>query len=313
MCLYPTYFKYLLIMGGNVMMRKIDFMIIGAQKAGSSSLHYYLSQHPDIFMPKLKDIQFFERDEYYNRLEDVIGAIYKDVKDEKIIGGSDVNLLYFYYTADRLYEYNPNIKLIAILRNPIDRAYSAYWAARLRGGFETCKSFEEALEKENERRRGTLRERGILTYLEHGHYDEQLEYYFKVFGKEKVYVLLTEDLRNNPQETVKNLLLWLGVTPDISYIDFRKKYNVSAISKALWMQRFFISEGIHTMIYRKLPPDLRLFIYDNIYLRFRKLNSKPFKYPPMNPETRERLIEYFRPHIERLSEMIGRDLSHWLN
>ncbi len=292
------------------MKRKIDFMIIGAQKAGSSSLHYYLSQHPEIFMPELKDIQYFERDEYYKQLEDILNIIYKNLNDEKFIGGSDVNLLYFYYVAERIYKYNPKIKLIAILRNPVDRAYSAYWAA-VRDGFETCKTFEEALEKEKERRHGTLRERGILTYLEHGHYDEQLEHYFKVFPKEQIYIILTEDLKTNPAETLRKLLLWIGATPDVSYIDFKRKRNVSSISKALWLQRFLMAEGFHAKIYRRLPPEMRIFI-NKIYLKFREINSKPFKYPPMNPETRKKLIEYYRPHTERLSKMINRDLSQWL-
>lgn len=287
-------------------------MIIGAQKAGSSSLHYYLSQHPRIFMPILKDIQYFERDEYYKQLDEVLAVLYKDATDAQIWGGSDVNLLYFYYTAERLYKYNPKMKLIAILRNPIDRAYSAYWAA-VRDGFETSKTFEDALAKEKERRKGTLRERGILTYLEHGHYDEQLKHYFEVFGKDQIYILITDDLKKDPKKVVKDLLSWLGVDPDISSIDFNVKKNVSSLSKMPWLQRFFTVEGIHSKIYRSLPPQMRIFLYNNIYLKLRELNSKPFKYPPMNPETRKKLIKYFGPHIERLSEMIGRDLSHWLN
>lgn len=293
------------------MQRKIDFMIIGTQKAGSSSLHYYLSQHPDIYLPPLKDVQFFERDEYYRELDDVLKAIYKGVNDEKLIGGSDVNLLYFYHTAERLYKYNPNMKLIAILRNPIDRAYSAYWAA-VRDGFESCKTFEEAISLEMDRRKGSLRERGILTYLEHGHYDEQLGYYYTVFPKEQIYVMLLEDLKDNPEQTIKDLLTWLGVKPDLTNISLSKKSNVSSLSKVPWLQKLFTKETFLSKTYRKLPPSLRILIYERIYLTFREINSKPYKYPPMSIKTRKKLINYYEPHIKRLSNMLNRDLTHWL-
>ncbi len=292
------------------MKRKINLFIVGAQKAGTTSLDKYLGEHPSIYLPEGKEIDFFFNDDFYKKGEKYLDPYYKDQSIEDIIGMSGCGMLYFDYVPKRICNYNPDAKIIIIFRNPIDRAYSAFWFAK-RVGREPLDSFEDALERERTGGVHGLYPRGDLTYLEHGHYAEQLYRYNTFFSKEQIYILLTEDMKNN--EFIRPILQWLNVNPDSVSIDTSQKYNESAMPKIIWLHRIIMSpDSIFKKNYRAIMPfQLRKIIQRYITNRLLEKTLVPFKYPPMNEETRQMLREYFRPHNHRLSTIIGRNLEHW--
>lgn len=291
--------------------RKIDFLIIGAQKAGTTSLHNYLMQHPDIFLPEAKDLQFFMDAGDYEVKEKDFELFYKKMGQEKLIGGSQVQLLYFPESAQRIFEYNPDMKLIAVLRNPIDRAYSAYWYTR-RKAWECCESFETALDREPERLNGSYREHADLSYVSHGCYDEQLANLFSVFPRSNVFIGLFDDLKKDPHRFVVDILTWLGVDPTVK-IDVDGRSNEAAMPRLMLLQKMImkpppiIRNIYHGLISKTMQHNIQKTIVSDLV----NINEKSFKYPKMKPETRTRLCEYFRPHNKRLEKMINRDLSHW--
>ncbi len=294
------------------MNRKIDFLIIGAQKCGTTSLHDYLGQHPEIYMPERKDLPIFVDAGSNEVREQDFDYFYRDLGEERLIGGSFVHLLYHPDSPARVRDYNPDMRLIAVLRNPIERAYSAYWFAR-REGYETESSFESALAQEAKRAAGTIRDRNELTYLGHGRYFEQLSRYVALFDRSQIHVCLAEDLRAEPHSSVLEVLRWLGLDPEASTIDTTNEQNGAAMPRSRLLQRGLIvpPEPVGRVYRHLVPRPIRYRVDRSIIAPLRALNQRPFRYPPMDGKTREKLATTFAPLNAQLAELIGRDLSHW--
>jgi len=290
----------------------LDFMIIGAQKSGTTTLFDFLSKHPDICVPDTKETRFFTKDEFYKKGENYLKHLLKNKSKISIGGCAYAHQLFFTEFAERVYKQNNKIKLICILRNPIDRAYSAYWFAK-RNIWENSSTFEEALEKENLRIKGNYLEFAELTYLNHGHYYQQLQEYLKIFDKEQFFILLTEDLKNEPKKTYSSLLEFLGVNSKEELLNFNDESNQSGWPRFPFLQRVLVSvDSWYKRSFRKVTTaEFRYFVRKNFLKPVIRFNVQPFKYPPMREDTRSRLREYFRDHNRRLSDLIGRDLSHW--
>lgn len=293
--------------------RKIDFLIIGAQKSGTTTLYNWLMQHPDIYLPREKENPFFAKNDLFRQGIKYLRPFYRDCRNEKFVGMAFVHLMYFRWCTDRIYNYNPEAKIIAVLRNPVDRAYSAYWYAR-RNLWEDCESFEQAIKREKFRKKGSYHEQTDFTYLLHGHYSEQLQRYFDFFGKDKVMILLLDDLKTARKCALASVLDFLGLpSPDVRKIDFCQDSNRAAMPRIRWLQKFLLSrEAWYKRLGRKCASNtVREWIRSQVTNKIIKMNAIKFQYPPMNPDTRKRLVEYFRPHNAHLEQMIDRDLGHW--
>jgi hypothetical protein len=252
---------------------------------------------------------YFRLDEFYQQGHEYLHSFYRDYSGQPAVGCADVHLMYFPYVMDRIHEYNPQMRFIAVLRNPIDRAYSAYWFEK-RDVKDSAKTFEQAIDLEQQRLNGSHFEQ-CLTYLSHGHYAEQLERFIERFGRERLKVVLTENLRHDPPGTLSEVLDFLGaggLPPQFDPQDIR---NVAAQPKSRWLQRLLTWPGFwFKRIFRRItPPGLRASLRSKIIEPLVARNVKPFRYPPMNPQTRKKLIDYYRPHNERLEKLLGLNLN----
>ena len=290
--------------------RKLDFAIIGVQKAGTTSFFNYVGQHPQVYMPRFKEMQFFVFDEEYARGESALDPYFKDIGQQPLVGFAHVHMIYFPEVARRLHQRNPDMKILAVLRNPIDRAWSAYWFARERGTEKL--PFEETMALEDQRATGTYQEQSQLTYLRHGHYAEQLQAYADVFGKDRLFVVLNDDLSKNPEPIVRDAIAWLGADPTQGAFDF-ERHNVASWPRFQRLNRILADESlpIKRIIRRVVPTGPRLVFRSYVTDRLIQWNLKPWKYPKMEPETRDKLRAYFAPHNARLGEFLERDLGHW--
>lgn len=291
--------------------RKIDFLIIGAQKAGTTSLHHYLMQHPDLFLPEAKDLQFFLNAGSYEVKERDFDLYYSKIDQEKLIGGSQVQLMYFPESANRLFEYNSDMKLIAVLRNPIERAYSAYWYAK-RKAWEISESFEIAINKEADRLKGEFREQADLTYLSHGIYEKQIDNLMSIFPSSNLYIGLFDDLKNNPKQFVADIFSWLGVDPRVE-IDTEQQSNKAAIPQSMLLQKFLMKppSQLRALFHQLFPKSVQKTIQEKIVSKLMNMNEKETQYPAIGPETYKQLCDYFRPNNELLGKLINRNLDHW--
>ena len=248
-----------------------SFLIIGAQKCGTTSLYDYLIQHPAILSASRKEIGFFDR--YYNMslywYKSHFPLIRKKLfeKQKVITGEASPNYLFDLHASKRVYEKFPDIKLIVLLRNPIDRAYSHY-QMQVRKGFESL-SFEDAIKSENTRLLGEKEKiianenyyafnYEIFSYLQRGIYVDQLERWLKVFSKKQILVLNTEEFNHNLTSTLSLIFDFLNVDD----------YDVKDLTK-----------------------------------------SNVGRYIPIKETTRNFLNDYFKPYNTRLYDLLNRNFE----
>jgi hypothetical protein len=289
------------------------FFVIGAAKAGTTTLHDALARHPQVYVPYKKEPTFFASDDYDHGLAWYLDTYFRGAEQYPARGECSVGYLFWHgKTALRMaeaYDEQPLPRIIAILRDPVARAYSAYWHLRHYGG-ETL-SFEEALLAEDERfaqQRERLSAEGILrfTYFRGGCYDQQLRSYLDRFPREQCLFLLTEDLQADYAGTVHTLFAFLGVETEIE-VAARASNTARQVRSRSFYSAIRQPSALKALIKPWLPQRLRYKLKQGLL----NLNMKPAPYPPINPDTARQLRGRYQPHIEALEDMIGRDLSAW--
>ena len=191
---------------------RLDFILAGAQKSGTTALHYFLSRHPDIAMGDQQEIHFFDDEQIFSGPVDyeLLHRHYPSTGKSQIAGDCTPIYLYWKPTMERIWRYNPKIKLLILLRNPIDRAF-AHWNMQRFKGREPL-DFLEAVKAEKERAEeaAPLQSRRY-SYIDRGLYGAQLERVFKLFSRAQVKVTKFEEFQNNNLDIVDSVFRFLGV------------------------------------------------------------------------------------------------------
>ena len=294
-----------------------NFLIVGAAKSGTSSLHQYLIQHPDIFMStfnkegvSVKEPQFLIKSKVEKRLHfgiwnwDEYKSLFEDVKQEKAIGESTVFYLYYYKEAIKNIKLRlgNDVKIIILLRNPVDRAFSAF--QHVSKSVKESLSFEDALNQEEDRLEKDLTITPMVMYKDMGLYYNMVKAYKEEFND--VYVILYEDFRDRTDEVLIGVFEFLKVNIKTK-INFSRRHNVGGKRwKNQKMKNLFQKDNILKNIYMKFVPDI---IKDNVKAKLVKLSTN--KVTSMNMKTKEHLESFFKEDINKLSELIGKDLKHW--
>jgi len=302
-----------------------NFFIVGAQKAGTTSLYHYLNQHPQVYMSPRKEPFFFDHEmdskgevvthEFgghrqpprFTNIEEY-SALFEGVRGEKAIGEASPLYIYAPGTAERIERHVPGAKSIALLRNPADRAYSAFLYA-VRIGVEPLTDFAQALREEPLRMRSGWHY--VFHYRSRGLYYQQLKRYYEVFGRERLGVWLYEDMRKDPAGVVQSVYRFLEVD-DTFASDTSSRYNPAGVpasgSARAAMRATDKAFGVLRKVLAPTPSILPLAFKMRRVMQSRILTEPP----PIDPELREGLMEGYKEDILRLQELIGRDLSAWL-
>lgn len=301
-------------------------MIIGAAKSGTSSLYYYLKQHPQIFMCTPKEPTFFghegteglycgphdEDRAYHSRIItniDDYADLFKAATDDKsAIGEASVYYLYLPSAPAQIKDYLPKVTMVAILRNPVERAYSAYLHV-VRQAREPY-SFTRALQEEAKRIR---RKWNPLWYFKSlGYYHEQVKRYYDTFGRGQVHVFLYDDFRKNQLLFIRNICDLLGV--DTSFApDMSRRYKVAFVPKSASLEKLLYRarnsvRGVQGILPRRIAWRL-----GPVVKRIdRSLEHNHAAPPSMPANVRKMLQADYREDILRLQDLLGRDLSCWL-
>jgi sulfotransferase family protein len=195
-------------------MRIVDFVICGTQKGGTTALDAYLREHPEICMANQKEVHYFDNEKHFvNGVPDdsKYHAFFSPNKAHKVLGETTPIYMYWNESPKRIFEYNPEMKIILILRNPIDRAYSHWNMERSRK--PDYLSFRDAIDTERERYREALPyQHREFSFIDRGHYLDQLRRIWAYFPKERVLILKNDELKQNPNITLNKLADFLGVT-----------------------------------------------------------------------------------------------------
>ena len=293
-------------------MKLPTFLIVGVQKAGTTSIYNYLQEHPQVFMSRIKETNFLEQDwlslppEKRNKngiitIEDYAG-LFADVRDEIAIGEASPNYLFHYETsAARIEKYVPHAQLIMVLRNPVERAYSDY-LMHIRDAISTkISSFSEQIEK-----------RAHQSFIiRKGFYATPVKYYLERFAPEQIKVYLYDDLAQNPQQFMHELYAYIGVKP--FQPDVTKKVQQAKIPKNQTINNLLQSKNpLRSLAASTLKTIMPLETRQKVRDRLINFNSQSKKEMPLTIEDRQKLINLYREDILQLQDLINRDLSSWL-
>jgi hypothetical protein len=265
-----------------------DFVIIGAAKAATTWLSYNLGAHPQVFLPS-QELHYFSR--FHDQGEDWYRGHFQDAQETQLIGEKSASYLADAATPLRLHCQLPRAKLIAQLRNPIERAYSDYCMHYRRGQVSTdigC-YLDPARTP-------------IPRLLEHGFYHRQLMSFMRVFPREQILVLLYDDIRRRPREVFADVCGFLGIDATVAPQSGESRIKDKA------------TPVIPPAARRLLAPLKQLvapYRQTRAFAALRGLFARTLRYPPLTPALRARLAALYADDIAQLSELLGRDLSMW--
>jgi hypothetical protein len=291
-----------------------NFLIIGVGKAGTTAMWHFLRQHPNIYMSSRKEPEFFSmhgqptdfrgpRDGKSGHLvteRDAYEDLFRGVKTERAIGETSVWYLYLPNAAPAIKQLLPDVKLIAILRDPVERAFSNYLHTAT-GGLEPL-PFREAMHAEE--RRILDHWSPMFHYKQKGFYFKQISHYLRFFSGDQMKICFFEDFMQNGGALLTDIFNFLGVPP-VS-VDTRTRINEVRALRSKTFDRISRGNILTQSIKPLLPGSMRRSLRTTVD----KLNRKPK--PRLSEEDRAEFIKVYRDDILRLSDLLRRDLSNWL-
>jgi len=299
-----------------------DFFIVGAPKCGTTSMTYYLSQHPEIFIHEGRELHFFgsdlKKDPEYFCSPEKYEAAFKNRNEELIVGEKSTLYLMSRLAAKEIKAFSPNARIIIMLRDPIDMLVSLHSHLYF-GHVQDIANFREALE-EGEKRRfpvsdndedidpetiaNTLDPR---VYRDIVKFSRQVDRYFNIFGRENVHVILFDDLKKDLSAVYRDLTIFLGVSEN-----FQPDFNILNSSRVLGSHGLWrlprllkkITSKIFSFKQRRRLNDL---VIQNVLKKIVRGGSKEI----IDAELRAELRDELAPEIDKLSKLLNRDLSDW--
>ncbi len=286
-----------------------DFFVLGVAKGGTTSLHHYLRQHPDLFLPYEKELHFFDAEEerFSSDLDSYLQ--YFSGAGDRLTG--DATPSYFRNVeraADRMQRLYGDVppRFLLLLRDPVERAYSHY-LHNVSEGRETL-SFEEALEAEQAN--PASRQEAWKGYFADGVYAETLEQWFARFPRERFLILRSEELAHAPDASLQEIFRFLGVDPTVE-VDTDAYLNQTGEeqSRALGRLLSVFPSRLRSLARRWIPESIRLPVEQ--FIRRRSTGNASDR-PTLDPALERALRTRYAPHVRRLADLLDRDFSVWL-
>lgn len=274
----------------------VDFIVVGAQKAGTSWMYACLYEHPEICAP-IKEIHYFSRERNLKKGLDWYNGIFSTCKEGQLKGEFSTTYLYDKETPEKIKKDFPDAKIIISLRNPVDRAYSQYRNEIKAGNIPKDKTFGDAIREDE-------------SIVGQGMYYEQVKRYIDLFGKERVLVLILEESKENPQDFIKKIFEFLEVDPQFVPNMLQREVNIARTPRFVWIEKtmMHIAEFLRRAGLGKIVWFIKK---GSIPDRIRKMNTKKDK-RKMRDTTKEDLKKTFKQDTSVLSEIIEKDIvSIW--
>lgn len=275
----------------------IDFIGLGAQKSGTSWAYTCLYEHPQICIP-VKEIHFFSRPRYAEGKE-WYEAHFKKCHEGALRGEWSTSYLYSKETPERIHTWYPNVKLLAILRNPIDRGYSQYRNTIRSGEIPKTTTFDEYASREK-------------SVWEQGRYAEQIERFLQYFPREQILILIYEDIKKNPIAFMRRIHEFLGIEPDFVSNMIYEEVNVARTPKVILIDRVIhhVSEFLRKHGFDRFVHMVRRTGILNVVRHVNTAEGK--KSIEKKSFDADACKAYFADDVAKLSKIIGRDMrSEW--
>jgi len=283
-----------------------NFFIVGAPKAGTTSLYWYLKNIPGIYMSSIKEPNYFSiktmpKDHPLRPIRDKRKYLnlFKNVTDEKIIGEASPRYLDDPEAPKLIHELVPHARILISLRDPVERIFSSYTKKMGEGNFHMSfnDELQKALHKKIDPRKHSLK-------LEEGMYSENVKRYFDIFGREQVKVIIFEEFIKDVKGTVEEILRFLGFNQKLDNFE-AEVHNPFLVARGP-IARYILSHKSTGLIAKKvLSPSVRETLRE-------KVLSKKSPKPKMEPQERETLIQFYREDVKKLEGILGRKFP-WPN
>ncbi len=281
-----------------------DYIIVGAAKCGTTSLSNYLGEHPDIIMTQPKELNFFGRKNIEQKLEDY--SKHFQPQKGKIVGEGSVSyILYSKLAAPQIKKYAPNVKIIVMLRNPVDRFYSDFWFNVNRGAVSYKKGLFDDVIDDNYKINPfpALKMSYRESLISKGMYSEHLKDYFEHFDKDQVKIVFFEDFKNDLEGVLNSIYKFLEVKPI-----FTEKTG-QIFNKTKYPGKF----NFLYVAWKKVKPYLPKQFVDsnkNVLVKLKRLVFTESKHE-FTAQSRSKLLKIYSDSILELEELLDKDLSHW--
>ncbi len=314
------------------------FLIIGAARSGTTALYYYLMQHPEVYLSPIKETNFFALDpsagfdarkmgfdlpgdqawiqQWVDRkhrsgqlLTDLTAyrALFDGVTDQPAIGEASPSYLYSPLAPDQISRTVPEAQLIAILRQPIDRAYSQFVKHTDEGADALVDDFIRILDAEQ--RSVSSGRGGYLHHLREGFYHTQLERYYARFDADQLHVILYDDLCADPIRAVQSLFRALKIDPEVTP-DVSGRINASGVPRSKALDRLLNGSARAKSVVKRLVPESVVHTLARCQNALKNRNLSRVSLPAAT--RRDLTHRYYRDDILKLQDLIQRDLSPWM-
>ncbi|MFW6295812.1 MAG: sulfotransferase family protein [Halothece sp.] len=288
-------------------MIKPNFLIIGAARSGTTSLHSYLQQHPQIYMPDWKEPSFFcqlginpsDRPDGIADFETYY-SLFNEVSNEIAIGEASTLYIYYKNAPIQIKKHLPNVKLIALLRNPVDRAYSSFLHS-VGPIANPLTNFRQAIKARQNKTDDIIGDSLGINSLGMGFYYTQLKRYYECFDHHQIKVYLYEYFKEKPISILQDIFNFLEVDsnflPDVSF-----KKHITHVYKHQFLYQFSKSNYLRACLKALMPKPI-----------FNRIKARNIQKPQeLTLEIREELLQEYISDILQLQELIQQDLSIWL-
>lgn len=296
---------------------KPNFFIAGAPKCGTTALSEYLQSHPNIFITRPKEPHFFAEEFYIPEIttQSEYFSLFENVQPQhQAIGEASVHYLCSKSALAKIKQYNPDAKIVAMVRNPVDLVYSYHSQLLYNIGEEDETDFEKAWHLQEARAQGKnkpplCKSPATLQYKNIGSLGTQIEKLFSLFPKEQVKVILFDDFKAATQSVYEDVLSFLEVSSDqktdFPQINKNRKHRFAFLGKLTEKTPQTILDQTNRI---KQSLGIKSF---GIAKKVRNLNRVEFQRPPLNPQFRNYLVNEFKEEVVKLSNLLNTDLNHW--
>ncbi len=298
----------------------INLFIVGAAKSGTTSLYNYLSQHPDFFSPRVKEPNFYSDAEshnpaaylipkkgqfYHNKIINdpaIYFDLFKEVENQKIVADSSPSYLWDQKSAERIYNDFPKAKIIILLRDPIQRAFS-HFLMDLKDGNQSEENFKKALQNDAKTQPKVW---GLShLYTEIGYYYNQVKNYIDTFSSNQVKVILYKDFITNTEQNLKDICKFLNIDEKhIDLIDYKKIHNPYVVPKSKLSKRILTYKNKLGLLKVLVPKFVKEYL--NNKMLFKQENK-----PKISTDDKTYLYTLFAKDIEQLEKLLQLDLTQW--
>ncbi|WP_347839088.1 sulfotransferase domain-containing protein [uncultured Draconibacterium sp.] len=274
---------------------KVDFIIIGAMKAGTTSLYELLKEHPQISFSKIKETHFFSQTSNWQKNIASYHKLFSEKEGGKLLGEASTSYAFrphYKNVAEKIYNYNPDMKIIYIVRNPIDRSISHYMHSFSKG-YTKLTIDEEIKSREH--------------IIQVSRYFYQIEPYLKLFGKEQILFIDFEDFIKSKKEVLDKLAYFLNIDkkPFSTTHKLHANPTLGVIKLSPKFGRFI---NWFEPVIKLFPEHFRFLVKKMVVSKKRVFQEKP----KMNVNTKQAIIEAIKPEIPELEKLMGKDLSKWI-